>query len=56
VQLGFEGEVLRLLQLVDQLGQITRIIFSANQVNPNLAATLFDFSPPPGVDVIDDSF
>jgi outer membrane lipoprotein carrier protein len=56
VQLGFEGDALRLLQLVDQLGQITRIIFSANQVNPTLAATVFDFTPPPGVDVIDDSF
>lgn len=56
IQMGFEGSELRLLQLADQLGQITRIVFSDNEVNPPLMATLFDFSPPPGVDVIDDSF
>ncbi|KAA3623374.1 MAG: outer membrane lipoprotein carrier protein LolA [Proteobacteria bacterium] len=56
IQLGFEGDSLRLLQLADQIGQITRIVFSDNEVNPGLAPTLFDFAPPPGVDVIDDSF
>jgi outer membrane lipoprotein carrier protein len=56
IQLGFENESLRLLQLADQLGQITRIVFSGNEINPTLMATLFDFTPPPGVDVIDDSF
>lgn len=56
VQLGFEGQTLRLLQLADQLGQVTRIVFTDNEVNPALGPTLFDFTPPPGVDVIDDSF
>ncbi len=56
IQLGFEDGSLRLLQLADQLGQITRIVFSNNEVNPTLMATTFDFTPPPGVDVIDDSF
>ncbi len=56
IQLGFEGESFRLLQLADQLDQITRIVFSGNEVNPQLEPTLFDFTPPPGVDVIDDSF
>lgn len=56
IQLGFEGDELRLLQLADQLGQITRIVFTDNEINPELQPTLFDFSPPPGVDVIDDSF
>ena len=55
IQLGFEGGELRLLQLADQLGQITRIVFSGNEINPAIAATVFDFQPPPGVDVIDDS-
>jgi len=55
MQLGFEDGQLRQLQLIDQLGQITRVIFSDNAVNPNLEASLFDFTPPPGVDVIDDS-
>ncbi|GJL80922.1 MAG: outer-membrane lipoprotein carrier protein [marine bacterium B5-7] len=56
IQLGFEKSELRLLQLADQLGQITRIVFSNNEVNSTLMATLFDYAPPPGVDVIDDSF
>lgn len=56
IQLGFENSSLRLLQLLDQIGQITRIVFTDNEVNPTLQPTLFDFSPPPGVDVIDDSF
>lgn len=55
MQLGFENGQLRQLQLADQLGQITRVVFSDNGVNPPLDSGLFDFSPPPGVDVIDDS-
>ncbi len=55
IQLGFEDDALRLLQLADQLGQITRVVFSNNEINPEIAATVFDFRPPPGVDVIDDS-
>jgi len=56
IQLGFEDSELRLLQLADELGQITRIVFTENEENPSLLATVFDFSPPPGVDVIDDTF
>ena len=55
IQLGFEENELRLMQLMDQLGQVTRIVFKDNEVNPSLMSTLFDFVPPPGVDVIDDS-
>ena len=55
IQLGFEGHELRLMQLLDQLGQITRIVFKDNETNPELTPTLFDFVPPPGVDVLDDS-
>ncbi|MFT7533243.1 MAG: outer membrane lipoprotein carrier protein [Gammaproteobacteria bacterium] len=55
IQLGFEGDELRLMQLLDQLGQITRIVFNENETNPLLTPALFDFTPPPGIDVIDDS-
>ena len=55
IQLGFEDDRLRLLQLADQLGRTTRLTFSDNAVNPELNLALFDFVPPPGVDVIDDS-
>ncbi len=55
IQMGFEDGNLRLLQLSDQLGQITRVVFKNNEVNPEILPTLFDFAPPPGVDVIDDS-
>ena len=55
MQLGFEDGQLRQLQLADQLGQITRVVFNDNAVNPPVDSNLFDFTPPPGVDVIDDS-
>lgn len=55
VRLGFDQHDLRIMELMDNFGQTTRLEFSHLQHNPRLAATLFEFIPPPGVDVVGDS-
>jgi outer membrane lipoprotein carrier protein len=52
VRLGFDQHDLRIMELMDNFGQTTRLEFSHLQHNPRLAATLFEFIPPPGVDVV----
>ena len=54
-QLGFSGNELKIMELLDGFGQITRLQFSATERNVTLPATLFHFAPPPGVDVMDSS-
>ncbi|AWF81148.1 outer membrane lipoprotein carrier protein LolA [Microbulbifer sp. A4B17] len=38
----------------DGMGQITEIQFSAIKANPKLSASIFDFKPPAGTDIIKD--
>ena len=52
VRLGFRNGGLERMELVDRLGQTTRIRFTDVELNPTLADGLFDFKPPPGVDVV----
>jgi len=52
VLIGFRGEMLERMELFDHLGQSTQLQFSGVEVNPNLDAARFHFTPPPGVDVI----
>jgi chaperone LolA len=52
VTIGFEGTAPRRLELVDGLNQVTRISLANVAVNPELADGVFEFKPPPGVDVI----
>ena len=52
IRLGFDGKSLRSMILKDNFGQTTRVEFSDLQRNPSLPDTLFQFAPPPGVDVI----
>jgi len=54
VRLGFDQHDLRIMELMDNFGQTTRLEFSHLQHNPRLAAALFEFTPPPGVDVVGD--
>ena len=54
IRVGFEGRILRTMELVDGLGQVTRIRFLDAQENPELTQVSFVFEPPPGVDVIGD--
>lgn len=52
VALAFRSGGLALMELKDNLGQTTWIEFSQVEPNPTLADELFQFQPPPGVDVI----
>ena len=53
VTLVFEGSALRDMVLHDQLGQVTEIALKDIQTNPKLKASLFQFKPPRGVDVVE---
>lgn len=52
IRLGFQDEALMLMELHDQLGQITRIVFSDVTQNSPVDDELFVFTVPAGVDVI----
>lgn len=52
LRLGFRGDTLRRMLLLDRLGQITRLDFERIERNPRLDAALFTFVPPAGVDVV----
>lgn len=54
VRVGFQGGRLGSMELIDALGQTTVIRFSEVRVNTPLDPALFQFTPPPGVDVIRD--
>jgi outer membrane lipoprotein carrier protein len=55
VRLGFEGAVLRYMELGDKLGQTTRLEFTQFERNPPLDPSRFTFTVPPGADVIGDA-
>jgi outer membrane lipoprotein carrier protein len=55
VRLGFDGAVLKYMQLADKLGQTTRLEFSQVERNPPLDPSRFIFTVPPGADVIGDA-
>lgn len=55
VQIGFQNKKLLEMQLEDNLGNVTSIVFSKVQTNPNLASSLFTFKSRPNVDVIDET-
>ena len=55
VRLGFEGALLKYMQLADKLGQITSLEFSKLERNPPLDPSRFTFTVPPGADVIGDA-
>jgi outer membrane lipoprotein carrier protein len=52
LRLGFRGAELERLELLDRLGQTTRIVLSRPERNPALPDALFTFEPPAGVDVV----
>jgi outer membrane lipoprotein carrier protein len=56
IRIGFEDGDLRLLELVDGFGQVTRITLLDTRANEPVDPALLDFVPPPGVDVIDEGF
>ena len=52
LRLGFAGAELKAMELFDNFGQTTTLHFSNMERNPALNASVFRFTPPPGVDVI----
>lgn len=52
VRLGFSERQLAVMDLVDSLGQTTRISFHGIEKDPELEASVFRFTPPEGADVI----
>jgi outer membrane lipoprotein carrier protein len=52
VQLGFQQNILRQIQLLDSMDHITRIVLTHVEENSTIPAKRFSFSPPAGVDVI----
>jgi len=51
IRLGFEGDTLRVMELKDAFGQLTRLRFVNMERNLELEPTLFQFTPPEGADV-----
>lgn len=51
-RLGFDGNGLAKMQVVDALGQRTEIAFSGWKKNPGFARDTFRYTPPKGVDVV----
>ncbi|MCB1876226.1 MAG: outer membrane lipoprotein chaperone LolA [Chromatiales bacterium] len=50
--LGFGPGDLREMEMIDSFGQITRFAFSQVRRNQPLGDSLFQFQPPPGVDIV----
>ena len=55
VRIGFEGARLRVIELLDTLDQRTRIAFTDLVENAPVADERFEFVPPDGIDIIDQS-
>lgn len=54
VRLGFAGNELRAMELVDSFGQTTSLVFSRVERGLKLEAATFRFTPPAGADVLGD--
>jgi outer membrane lipoprotein carrier protein len=52
LRIGLAGSELRAMEVFDNFGQTTLIRFTAFERNPALAASLFQFVPPKGADVV----
>ena len=54
IRVGMDDKQLRTIMLVDAFEQTTIIEFEHLKINPPLADEQFEFSPPPGTDVVGD--
>lgn len=52
IRIGFKGDQLAVLDILDGFGQRTVMRFGALELNPNLPASRFAFTPPKGADVV----
>jgi outer membrane lipoprotein carrier protein len=51
VYLGLDGEIIKAMELRDNFGQSTQIVFENQRGNVVFDPRTFEFDPPPGVDV-----
>ncbi len=54
IHIGFSGGTLRWLEMKDSFGQTTQMRFTNVKENSDIPEQTFTFSPPPGVDVIEE--
>ncbi len=54
VRLALADNQLLRMEMSDNFGQITRFVFTNMQRNPTLDDAIFDFTPPPQIDLIGD--
>jgi len=52
IRIGFLKRTLRVLEMADSFGQITRVTLEAPRENAPIDASKFKFTPPEGVDVV----
>ncbi len=52
VRIGFRDNLPRIMEVRDNFGQTTTLIFTQFERNPTLPASLFQFVPPKGADVV----
>lgn len=55
IRIGFLDEQMSIMELIDNLGQTTRINFRNAAENLSVPGDQFEFTPEPGVDVIDET-
>jgi outer membrane lipoprotein carrier protein len=55
MRISFHGKELTAMSLQDNLGQKTEIHFDKVKLNPTLASDIFEFHPPKGTDVINET-
>lgn len=53
MKVGFRGEQLAALDILDSFGQRSVLTFNNMQVNPSVGADAFRFTPPKGADVVE---
>ena len=53
LRVGFKGDTLAAMDIVDSFGQRSQMRFTAFETNPTLPADRFRFRPPAGADVIE---
>lgn len=54
INLAFDVQGLHTMELIDKLGQTTRLIFTELKKNAQLPDSLFRFDPPPGIEINSD--
>jgi outer membrane lipoprotein carrier protein len=52
IQLGFDTDQIRIMELKDSFGRVTRLEFADIKRNPSFPAGTFNFTPPKGVDIV----